>query len=1142
VRTDTGDSDARVRVAGDLDSNLLVMAGAGTGKTTALVGRVVGLVRAGVPMGDIAAITFTEAAAAELRQQIRQAIEIAAAHGDERMVAADGEVDDATISTVHSLAHRILTDHCVEAGLPPRFEVLDDSTDAADFDVRWKRFADTLLEDPEAERALVLGFAAGLRHTDLAAVARALHGHWDRLEDGGLAHLTAAPNCSDTWPSTNPDPVIHSLARARSAIDWCTDDSDRMALHLRGTVTDAGARLAAAGPDTLAVFQLLEILPSFRCAQGRQENWGGHIAEVRAACAEAEQSRCDFLDQVRRAVLGQLVARLATFTLDSAEERRIEGRLTFHDLLVHARRLVRGGGQALHVLRHRYRRLLIDEFQDTDPIQMELATLLASIDGTAELERARPGALFLVGDPQQSIYRFRRAEAEIFDRVGVDIGGTLELQTNFRSVPGIVDFVNVVFREIFGDGPDPGQVAHHPLQAARSVPAPHEAADAKRPRPDESSPVQLSFAGFDDSGFSSSAAASSTPRRNSPTSPAPVVTVGGAIAAFHAEIRRRAARDAAAAVNQVVGQRWLVADTGRGERHPARFGDIAVLIPARSSLATLEVAFKEAGVPYRLEGAALLWGAEEVRDVLTVLRAADDPADSVSVIAALRSPGLACGDDDLVSWHAAGGAWDPRSTAPPGLEDHPVSVAMAVLDRLHGRRWWNEPSAMVAAAYDELGSFALALAHRRPRDHWHRLRWLQDQARLFDESPGGTMREFLAWAELRAAGDGRTGGVGPPDPDDDAVRVMTIHGAKGLEFPVVVLAGLERDRSDGPGQPAVVWSEHRTPEINAGLFRTAGYEQAGLRAQHLDVLEQQRLLYVAMTRARDHLVVCLHHRQRNGGPDASLAAVVTGICTGHPSLWRRLPDAGSLTGTPPRDDHGGPPSPGLVPLPAQWEVDRNRLLAALRKQPVTTATALSRMTSPPEDVTPAVTEWRRTDERRRVGRSVHQALAALDLSTGFDSSGRSADDVARTSARAHGVTNCASAVATMVDRALASPTVARAATRRRWHEVYVNTPVGHGGLLEGSVDLLVEEDDGLVVVEYKTETIPDPPSLATAAMSDWLQLAAYAVALESSTELPVARCVLVFIGAGGPFEHVLQGEDLVQAKTEAAQTAALVVA
>jgi ATP-dependent exoDNAse (exonuclease V) beta subunit len=164
-------------------------------------------------------------------------------------------------------------------------------------------------------------------------------------------------------------------------------------------------------------------------------------------------------------------------------------------------------------------------------------------------------------------------------------------------------------------------------------------------------------------------------------------------------------------------------------------------------------------------------------------------------------------------------------------------------------------------------------------------------------------------------------------------------------------------------------------------------------------------------------------------------------------------------------------------------------------------------------------------------------LAGLDLSTGLDLSGRSSDDVAQSAARAHGVSNCATAVATMVARALASPTVVRAAGRRRWHEVYVNTPLSHGGLLEGSIDLLVEEDEGLVVVEYKTQSVEDPQILAPAAMSHRLQLAAYAMALESSTELPVARCVLVFIGAGGPLEHVLQGEDLVRAKTEAARTA-----
>lgn len=252
---------------------------------------------------------------------------------------------------------------------------------------------------------------------------------------------------------------------------------------------------------------------------------------------------------------------------------------------------------------------------------------------------------------------------------------------------------------------------------------------------------------------------------------------------------------------------------------------------------------------------------------------------------------------------------------------------------------------MVAAALDELRSFELALSHRRPRDYWHRLRWLQDQARLFDESPGGTMGAFLAWAELRADGDGRMGGVGPPDPDDDAVRVMTIHGAKGLEFPVVVLAGLERDHFDGPRPPAVLWTEHQIPEVRVGCLHTAGYEQAGLREQRLDLLEQQRLLYVAMTRARDHLVLCLHHKQRTGGPDASLAALVTRICAENRSLWRRLPDVASratASGTTASTGATGSDPVAPVALPAHWEADRARLVAALRRQPVTTATAVAR--------------------------------------------------------------------------------------------------------------------------------------------------------------------------------------------------------
>ncbi len=530
------------------------------------------------------------------------------------MAAARGEIDDAAICTLHAFAQRILVEQCVDAGLPPAFEVLDDTAEAVDFELRWQRFADTLFADPGAEHALMLGFSVGLRHTDLATVAWNLHTHWDRLEDGGLEHLRAARGCDVHWPPTDPRPVRRALDRALGASVWCTDEDDNMARHLRGTVTDASRQLAAADADGLGALQLLATLPPFRCAQGRQENWDGHIAEARAACAEAEQVRLDLLDDVRRAALGDLVARLAAFTLVAAEERRVEGRITFHDLLVHARRLVRRGGDCLTALQSRYRRLLIDEFQDTDPIQIELAAaLVAVVDDPAVVASARPGGLFVVGDPKQSIYRFRRADIDLFERVGC----------RHRFHPRAAEQLPV--------GPGRRGIRQHGLQRdlrcrphPRAGPPPSPAGGApgagrirgrRVPGPDPAA-VQLTFDGLG----TPDVPAPSPRRRRSSAPPGPglvpdaaVVALGGPLAVSTPEVRRRAAADAATAIEHLVGRRWLVEDPGDGTLRPARFGDVAVLIPARSFLPALEDAFEEVGLPYRLEGAALLWGAEEVR-------------------------------------------------------------------------------------------------------------------------------------------------------------------------------------------------------------------------------------------------------------------------------------------------------------------------------------------------------------------------------------------------------------------------------------------------------------------------------------------------------------------------------------------------
>jgi ATP-dependent exoDNAse (exonuclease V) beta subunit len=1168
-----GDGDDRKRIERDLDTSLAVVAGAGTGKTTALVGRLLQIVEQGTPLRDVAAITFTEAAAAELRARIREAL--TDRPSNPRIDAALEEVDEAAICTLHAFAQRMLLEHGIAVGLPPGFEVLDEVADVAAFEDRWNRFADTLLDDPDAETPLSRAFALGLRPHDLQAVAFELHVNWDRLEEGALDHLGAI----DDGP-VDATTVVAALDRVLEATGWCTERSDFLFRHITGWLTSARGRLVAAAGDEQALLQVLRSPRKYSSTLGKKENWSERASDVRELCEHAEAARLAVLDATRASVVDSLLAHLVRFTMQAADERRDDGRITFHDLLVLARRLLRDDRAATDALRRRYTRILIDEFQDTDPIQVELAARLASstpvAGNEADLSDVRPGALFVVGDPKQAIYRFRRADIELFARVRAHVGHEVKLHTNFRSVPGILAYVNAVFASLLGDGA-PGQAEHVDLVAHRR-PLGEEAPGRPEPAPIAPRPAQLAFDlnghGNEHAGGESGPATGKVPLPG-PSGPAPVLIVGGRLDMPAAEVRRTAGHDAAAALRHMVDSGWVVADPEDLTARPMRWGDIAVLIPTRASLPPLSEAFDELDVPYRLEGSALLWGSDEVRDILTVLRAADDPADAIAVVGALRSPGLACGDDDLVVWHRAGGIWDPRSSAPAGLEDHPVARAMAVVAELHRWRWWSEPSAMVSAALAASHAFELALAHRRPRDFWHRLRWLLDQARRFDETSAGTLRAFLHWAALQEAGDGRAGGVGPPDPDDDAVRVMTIHGAKGLEFPVVLVTGLERDGMGGHLPPKVVWAARPGHlEVSFGKdIATPGYADAAAHEKELDAMEQVRLLYVAMTRARDHLVLCLHHGStRNGLSERSHGAQLGELGEQFPGLWRTMPmprgaAGGHVATQGVRRPGTGADEPASVEEweadTACWETERSARLVALRRRPVATATAIAeryaprsaaghagtagrstRGLTPPDPGRPDAAEvpWRRGDDALLIGRAVHSALAAIDLDSGLDVAGRPADEVARQRARATGIESRADEVVAMVERALRSDAVRRAAGTRHYKELYVAMPLGEGeGVFEGFVDLVVDEPDGLVVVDYKTDRVSGVMA-ADVAGRHRLQVAAYANALEAATGRPVSRCVLVFVADDELAEDVLQGEELARARLDAAATALEVVA
>ena len=205
---------------------------------------------------------------------------------------------------------------------------------------------------------------------------------------------------------------------------------------------------------------------------------------------------------------------------------------------------------------------------------------------------------------------------------------------------------------------------------------------------------------------------------------------------------------------------------------------------------------------YRVESSSLVWGTQEVRDLLAVLQAVDDPTDEVALVAALRSPALVCTDADLVEYRQAGGRWTVRAACPEVLgTGHPVCRALDVLRGLHERRWWEGVGAIVERGARELRFFELAFAHPRPRDHWRRLRFVLDQALAFEEAGGRTLRQFVEWAEQQGADEARVREPVLADADDDAVRILTVHGAKGLEFPIVVLTGLNRE---GWGQAPLV--------------------------------------------------------------------------------------------------------------------------------------------------------------------------------------------------------------------------------------------------------------------------------------------------------------------------------------------------
>ena len=1094
------DLTARLSVEHDLDVNLFVEAGAGTGKTTTLVKRVVRLFATGRldEPRQLAAITFTEAAASELRDRIRSSLEAAGSPDGgledpterARCAAAAARIDEAAITTLHGFAQRILAERPIAAGLPPAFEVEEGIAAELEALERWSAFVGDLLAEPELEPLLKLATTLGLRFDRLHEIAQRMKERWHQVQappgpvpvpdlhvhlDGVVGELRAAVALLDGRDDTHPDDGLVVLL-----------------IDVRDAVLPRFDAAIASG-DQLEMARCLDEL-SWKRTAGRQEVWGkAPKAEVVDHLAAAADLQDQHLAELRTAIMEALLPRVAAFTLEWADERRRLGRLHFHDLLVHAQRLLWGSPQVRRELAERWRVLLVDEFQDTDPLQVELVFALAAAEPDVlpaawdDIELGA-GRVLVVGDPKQSIYGFRGADITLWNRTRRRFGdAVVTLSQNFRSVDPILGWVNDLFEQVMQEGDlQPAYTALHPQRVS-----------------------------LDDH-------------------PA-MVAIGGPSDQYAAEIRAAETAEVAEVVAALRADRGIA------------YQDVAVLVPTRTPVGQLERALDAADIPYRIESRSLVWATDAVRDLLSILTAVEDPADEVAVVAALRTPAFACSDIDLVEWRAAGGRWDHTRRFPEALgEHHPVARAMGTLLHWHRERHWCTVDALLDQVVRERGLVELTFSQRRPRDHWRRIRFLVDQARAFVEAGGATLAEFLRWADLQVEGSATAVESVVPDPDDDAVRILTVHGAKGLEFPVVVLAGLGggqassfndlRWTDDGRGHEALVTAYGGAIGGRKRRFATAGWGDAAGAADAAERAEALRVLYVATTRARDLLVVSLHHKARADCHANRIHA--SGV---HPALWahggaaaEQLPLLVEPSPVPParteaqraewvaawRDDLRRSAAPWVVSpsgLAGMAALDRQLdELEQLDDPPFADEhddTAVPEPSEPGAEADPVAPAHRRGGTA--VGLAVHAVLETVPLAGTGPVDPATVEALAVRFAAEHQVDD-AELVRDLATSALASEALAEARQAGRlWREVPVFVPVG-GHLVEGFIDLLHERADGsLVVVDWKTDKARTPSEVDASVGRYRAQGAAYAVALAAATGRAVTEVRFVFCRPAG---------------------------
>ena len=865
------DASARVAALSDHGRTLLVEAGAGSGKTALMAGRVALLVAEGVQPSEIVAITFTEAAASELLERIERFVrfllngqvplelEEALPDGllDEQrahLQVGAATLDEITCSTIHGFCQQLIKPYPVETGIDPGAKIIDPAaaelayqdlmeawlsarfgrdrgaeglgrippiTDAAgeeDF------FTELLIKAPDRTLDLIQNTAQFLK---VHRTARASAGAINPAEFTVLAEAVAAcaawyNDCGVVEPTTAE--FIEDIAQVA--------DLAREA----GTQPLTGRRIA----------MLLFHTPPKACKKddiefkrwGRKTKWkdaakGTGLSAAQGeqlstageghyqACAEAYRSFC--------AGLGALAFEHFVGEFDALRElyreyKRDAALIDFDDLLHHACDLLKTNEAVRRALSQRYPRILVDEFQDTDPLQAEILWRIAGdggMDSAWHENIIRPGALFLVGDPKQAIYRFRGADVETYlvakrALEEQDPSAVLDITASFRAQRPILEFVNTHFAEMLDEARgQPGFTALSPVRPAGDEPA-----------------VSVFELTLDD-------------RHKNDRGKIIVDSV-----------RREEAATVAEIISRLIGS-YPVWDKGQRSFRPVRAGEIALLAPTGTSLWIYERALEEREIPIATQAGKGFFRRQEVQDLIAITRTIADRRDTLAFGTLIRGPLVGLTEEEIADAIEAlnEGTEHTRRLnlwTDPALLNHSVlQQTLTVLQNLARKARYATPYQLLAEAVEELHIRPILKA-RHPRGTERALANIElvlEMARAY----GGRGIGDFARALWQRWEDGDSQAEGRPDAEADAVSIITMHSSKGLEWPIVIPINSTTN----------LWSDtsflYRRQDDSVHFkvfnFPSLDYEVVKNDEGEESRRERVRLWYVALTRARDLLLL-----------------------------------------------------------------------------------------------------------------------------------------------------------------------------------------------------------------------------------------------------------------------------------------------